>query len=137
LIDSPTDYRGFADEDPIILKLPGALDLLTYEHKFAVTEDHYFDYLTHKDLASLLPPQLTSKLKRSNHLFLGYSLRDWNWRALLYRIWEHQKPSYESWAIDPQPHDIDEKFWEVCDVDIIRSNLKEYIEGLSERVHRI
>jgi CHAT domain/SIR2-like domain len=131
-INSPNDYKGLLDENPIILKLPGTVEAI--EQRFAITEDHYSDYLTHRELGGLLPSVLTGKLKRSSHLFLGYSLRDWNMRALLYRIWEEQKPTYQSWAVLPVPLEIDEKFWKACEVEIIREELKDYISALAERM---
>lgn len=132
LITSANDYKGLSDEYPAILKLPGTVESI--EQRFAITEDHYSDYLTHRELSGLLPSVLTGKLKRSSHLFLGYSLRDWNMRALLYRIWEEQKPTYESWAVLPVPQAVDEKFWQACDVEIIREDLKDYVADLSARL---
>lgn len=131
-IYSPNDYRGFADQNPVIVKLPGRLDTL----RFAITEDHYFDYLSHKDITGLLPPQLTGKLKRSSHLFLGNSLREWNLRALLYRIWDNQKPGYQSWAVHPNMSEIDEQFWEVSKVTPIKADLKDYINTLKDMMER-
>ncbi len=137
LIESPNDYRGFSDQDPVIIKLPGTLDTINFDHRFAITEDHFFDYLTHKDLTELLPPQLTSKLKRSGHLFLGYSLRDWNSRALLYRIWDDQKPGYLSWLVHPHPQEADEQFGEACDIEVIQADWPDYISALRERIESI
>jgi hypothetical protein len=131
-INSPNDYKGLLDDNPVILKLPGTVE--TIEQRFAITEDHYSEYLTHKELSGLLPSVLTGKLKRSSHLFLGYSLRDWNMRALLYRIWEEQKPTYQSWAVLPVPLAIEEQFWKACEVEIIREELKNYISALGERM---
>ena len=137
LIESPNDYRGFSDQNPVIIKLPGTLDTVNFEHRFAITEDHFFDYLTHKDLTELLPPQLTSKLKRSSHLFLGYSLRDWNSRALLYRIWDDQKPGYLSWLVHPHPQEADEQFGEACEIEVIEADWQDYISALRERIEAI
>lgn len=135
MIDVAQEYLGLANQEPVIVKLPGVVD--RYDAKFAITEDHFFDYLAHKSLSDLLPPQLIGKLKASSHLFLGYSLREWNLRALLYRIWEDQKPRYESWAVHPRPEDVDEKFWLACHVESVVAELKEYVEGLEQRVKRL
>ncbi len=66
---------------------------------FVITEDHYIDYLTRTDISNLLPVTLAAKLRKSHFLFLGYSLRDWNLRVILHRIWGEQKLTYKSWAI--------------------------------------
>lgn len=128
-IGSPNDYNGLADGNPIILKLPGMVEDVA--PNFAITEDDYFNYLINSELTSLLPAVITDKLKASNHLFLGYSPRSWNMRALLYRIWEDQTTFRESWAVLDDTHAIDETFWLACNVTIIRSGLKEYVEGLN------
>lgn len=137
LIEIPNAYRGFTDQSPVIIKLPGTLDTTNFDHRFAITEDHFFDYLTHKDLTELLPSELTSKLKRSSHLFLGYCLRDWNLRALLYRIWDEQKPSRQSWLVHPRPQEADEKLGEACDIEVIQADWQDYISALRERIEAI
>jgi hypothetical protein len=131
------EYLGLADQNPVILKLPGAVDLVERYQRFAITEDDYFDYLKYIDRSDALPSNLMSKLKRSHHLFLGYSLRDWNVRALFYRLWGDDKPNSESWAIHPDNQDIDNKFWEASHVESISIRLEDYIAGLSRRVEKM
>ncbi len=140
IINDPNACPGLMDQDPVILKLPGAVDTDTANQMFAITEDHFFDYPIQKEL----PVQLTGKLMTSKHLFLGYDLRDWYLRALVYRIWDDKRPPYESWAVHPAPNqidkklwEVDKKFWEACDVESINVNLKEYISKLDERIQSI
>lgn len=131
-ITSPNDYSGLADGNPVILKLPGTVE--TVDPRFAITEDDYFEYLTNRELTNLLPSVITGKLKASNHLFLGYSPRSWNMRALLYRIWEEQRRNFrESWAVLSDPKSLDVTFWRACNVTIVTSDLDKYIEGLRAR----
>jgi hypothetical protein len=132
LIDNPTGYTKLADQDPIILKFPGAVE--QFEQRFAITEDQFADYLTYKDLSGLLPPQIKSKLKVSHHLFLGSNLHDWHLRALLYRIWEKRTPQTASWAVDQNPKSIDQAFWKACGVEVIQTDLVNYIEILKKGV---
>jgi hypothetical protein len=72
VISSPNDYNGMADNNPIILKLPGTVE--TSSPSFAISEDDFFDYLTNRELTRLLPSVITGKLKKSSLLFLGYSV---------------------------------------------------------------
>ena len=44
-------------------------------------------------------------------MFLGYSLRDWNLRVILNKIWDSQRVGYNHWAIQLHPADVDERFW--------------------------
>lgn len=135
-IHNPNQYSGLADSNPIILKLPGTVEAA--DPRFAITEDDYFDYLTNRELTSLLPAVITGKLKASNHLFLGYSPCSWNMRALLYRIWEEQRRSFrESWAVLSESQTMDETFWRACNVKIIHSDLSKYIEGLRARAQAL
>jgi hypothetical protein len=81
-----------------------------------------------------VPVTLAAKLKKSHFLFLGYGLRDWNLRVILHRIWGEQKLTYKSWAIQLDPHEIEKKFWNKRDVDIIGVNLDDYVAELDKRI---
>jgi CHAT domain/SIR2-like domain len=142
VITDGNDYRAFAEDrdyDPVILNLPGSLNHGDASRRFsiAITEDQYFDYLTNRELSILLPAELTSKLRWSSHLFLGYSLWEWNLRALVFRIWDEQKPSYPSWAIHRGGDGTDEQFWRSCGVEPVAAALPDYLAGLSERLERM
>jgi hypothetical protein len=139
LIEKPNEYRGLAlDQRPVILKIHGTADRNNAERdSFVITEDHYIDYLTRTDLSSLVPVTLAAKLRRSHFLFLGYSLRDWNLRVILHRIWGEQKLSYKSWAIQREPQPIDQQFWRKRDVDILDVPLERYVAALNERLQAL
>jgi hypothetical protein len=133
LIEKPNEYRGLAlDQRSVVLKIHGAIDRLDPDaDSYVITEDDYIDYLTRTEVSSLVPITLAAKLKKSNFLFLGYGLRDWNLRVILHRIWGQQKLTYKSWAIQLSPSDIEKQFWRKRDVDIIGVNLEDYIAGLN------
>jgi hypothetical protein len=115
----------------VLLKIHGAVDRANADlDSYVITEDHYIDYLTHTDISTLIPVTLAVKLKRSHFLFLGYGLRDWNLRVILHRIWGEQKLSYKSWAIQLNPHPIEQEFWRRRDVDILKVRLEDYVEAL-------
>src|SRR5262249_28529901 len=136
LIEKPNEYRGLSlDQRPVILKIHGAVDRVNADHdSYVITEDHYIDYLTHTDISNLVPVTLAAKLRKSHFLFLGYSLRDWNLRVILHRIWGEQKLTYKSWAIQLNPEPIERKFWNKREVDIFDVRLEEYIAALHERL---
>jgi hypothetical protein len=134
LIEKPNEYGGLSlDKRPVILKIHGAVDRVNSERdSFVITEDHYIDYLTRTDLSNLVPAVLAAKLRRSHFLFLGYSLRDWNLRVIFHRIWGEQRLSFNSWAIQLNPSELDEKFWRRRDVEILDLRLEEYVEALRQ-----
>jgi hypothetical protein len=136
LIEIPNEYRGLAlGERSVILKLHGAIDRHNADHdSYVITEDNYIDYLTRTDLSGLLPVTIAAKLRRSHFLFLGYSLRDWNLRVILHRIWGQQRLRYRSWAVQLKPEEIDRRFWEAREVDIFDQDLDEYVRELSGRL---
>jgi hypothetical protein len=137
LVEKPNEYRVPLDQRSAILKIHGAVNRTApdaEQDNYVITEDHYIDYLTRTDISNLLPVTLAAKLRRSHILFLGYGLRDWNLRVILHRIWEEQKLSYKSWAIQLEPDPIEEEFWNKRDVDIKNVHLEEYITGLSARL---
>jgi len=139
VIESPNNYSGLTtDERPVILKIHGAINRATKEgDSFVITEDDYIDYLTRTDLTGLLPVPLPAKLQQSHFLFLGYSLADWNLRAILHRIWRDRHRSAQSWAVQRGPDKIDQKFWSKRDVDIIDVELKDYIDALAVRLQEL
>ena len=136
LIEVPNEYRDVSlDKRTVVLKIHGAVDRVNPDRdSFVITEDDYIDYLTRTDISSLMPVMLAAKLRKSNFLFLGYGLRDWNLRVILHRIWGEQVQSYASWAVQLDPEVIDTKFWGKRDVDILDARLQDYVAQLSERL---
>ncbi len=139
VISSPNDYADLPIEMPscnlkrsIILKLHGAVNRANADNdSYVITEDHYIDYLARKDVSNPIPTYLTAKLRKSNFLFMGYSLRDWNLRVILQRLWGEQQLSYASWAIQSNPEALDQKFWSKRNVDIFNLRLEDYVAQLT------
>jgi hypothetical protein len=78
------------------------------------------------------------KLRASHFLFLGYSLRDWNLRVMLYRLWaEQQGMTYNSWAIQADPDPIDERAWDERGVDILPVSCQDFVGALQVEVEKL
>jgi len=137
VIDMPNEYTQLAiSERTVILKLHGAIDRADpMQDSFVITEDDYIAYLTRTDMAGLLPVTLSAELSRRHFLFLGYSLRDWNLRVILHRIWERQRRRYNSWAVQLQPHELDQAFWDERKVEILDVSLDEYVAALGSLLY--
>jgi len=144
LIDQPNKYDELPIDLPscrlrrsIILKLHGAMDRADAEKdSYVITEDHYIDYMLH-DSSNSIPAPLAVKLKKSNFLFMGYSLRDWNLRVILQRIWGMQQRGYNSWAVQPNPEALEKKFWGKRNVDILNVRLEDYVAQLTLRLREL
>ena len=134
VVERPNEYRAVRpDERTVILKMHGAVDRTSPDapwDSYVITEDHYIDYLARTDIANLVPVALAAKLRRSHFLFLGYGMRDWNLRVILYRIWGEQKLRYKSWAVQLRPSQLDREFWELRGVDVLDLPLAAYIAAL-------
>ncbi|NUN14790.1 MAG: SIR2 family protein [Myxococcales bacterium] len=138
LIDKPNEYKNLSlSERSIILKLHGAVSRFRANgdaDNYVITEDHYIEYLTRTDLSKLLPVTVTAKLARSHILFLGYALRDWNLRAILRRIWQDQKLSWNSWAVLLAPDAVDIRYWSRREIELLDIRLEEYIAAITSRL---
>lgn len=139
-IDVPNSYNLPIDRRPVVLKIHGAVNRHHPDGEtdsYVITEDHYIDYLTRTELTNLVPATVAAKLRKSHFLFLGYGLRDWNMRVILHRIAGEQKLNYQSWAIQRQPTDLDQKFWDRRGVDILDVDLDTYVSRLREAVEQL
>jgi hypothetical protein len=113
----------------VILKLHGAVDRIDPKvDSFVITEDHYIDY------KERIPVNLRMRMEESHFLFLGYSLRDWNLRVILSRIWHGRTLASQSWAVQRPSgslSEIEQKLWRSRgDVDLMYVELDEYVAKL-------
>ena len=132
-VDLPIDEGGNLART-VILKIHGAVDRdpLGAWKSYVITEDHYVDFLSRSDLSNLVPATLVSKMLASHFLFLGYSMRDWNLRAILHRIWGEQPLTFTSWSVQLGPEPLDEKAWAKRGVEIQDVPIDEYVAGLEQ-----
>jgi hypothetical protein len=135
VIQRPNEYVELRlDENTVIAKVHGAVDRLHRFDSYVITEDHYIDYITRADINGLFPVTLAAKMRTSHFLFLGYSLRDWNLRVMLYRLWgEQEGKRFKSWAIQADPSPIDRAAWDERGVDILPVRVEEFVAAIKER----
>jgi hypothetical protein len=144
-IKEPQRYADFPIDDDgelertVIVKIHGAADGQEGEFKwvdnYVVTEDQYIDYLPTDTIHSLVPVQILDKLKSSHCLFLGYMMRDWNERVFLRRIWQRERISEKSWAIEHEPDVLEKDSWGlVGHVELLAASLPEYVGELQARL---
>jgi len=141
-IERPNKYTGLAlAERPVVLKLHGAIDRTkkkerSYGDSYVVTENSYIDYLSGRDVGEQIPFALRERMADSHFLFLGYSMRDWNLRVILNRIWGGQHLDLKSWAVQREPESaaarkIEDALWrDRGDVEPEYVELKHYVDRL-------
>ena len=132
----PNEYVGVRmDARTVIAKVHGAVDRVAQHDSYVITEDHYIDYISRADINGLFPVTLAAKLHKSHFLFLGYSLRDWNLRVMLYRLWgEQEGRTYKSWAIQSEPSPIDRAAWDERGVDILPVAVQDFVAAIERRL---
>jgi SIR2-like domain len=142
VIERPNEYTALAASgNPVILKLHGAVNRRdAHDDSYVITEDNYIDYLSKGDIAAQIPMTLRAQMAESHFLFLGYSLRDWNLRVILNRLWGEQALHDKSWAVQREPEDarlrkVEEKLWtDRGDVEVLYILLAEYVSKLEEQI---
>jgi len=118
---------------PAILKIHGAVDRIDETHdSYVITEDDYLDFLQRTEISNLVPITLIERLQNCHFLFLGYSLKDWNLRVMLQRIWDQQKLGWSSWAVQQETTLLDQRFWMKRGVDIQIVDLMVYVQFLDD-----
>jgi SIR2-like protein len=141
-IERPNKYTELAlAERPVVLKLHGAIDRDDSKRdSYVITEDSYIDYLAGRDVGNQIPFSLRERMAESHFLFLGYSMRDWNLRVILSRLWGAQQLDLKSWAVQREPassgaREVEEALWrDRGDVDLLYTSLKEYVDGLTREL---
>jgi hypothetical protein len=141
-IERPNKYTGLdLAERTVILKLHGAIDRTdAARDSYVITEDSYIDYLAGADVGEQIPVALRERMADSHFLFLGYSMRDWNLRVILNRIWGAQQLDLKSWAVqrepaDPGAREVEEALWrDRGDVDLLYVPLDEYVGRLDDEL---
>jgi UDP-2,3-diacylglucosamine pyrophosphatase LpxH len=138
--ESYTGKLDDADLDPTacpaILKLYGPVDWKeTTEENFAITEDHFIEYLSSTSIGTRIPASLLDELKNSSIWFLGYGLNHWDERVILHRIWpnhEYRDKRNRSpwWAVQSYPQELDRYLWDQSQVELFVMPLADYIARL-------
>jgi predicted phosphodiesterase len=128
---------------PVILRLYGPIGGIQDGENFAITEDHFLNYLVHlMSNSSELPPELLAKLSNSHLWFLGYNVSYWYLRIILCQIAEltqkvRNKDSMAWWAVQEEPKHLERELWNINHVNLF-SNLsfgswEKYIQEISSR----
>ena len=134
IIAQPNSYTELRfDERPAIAKIHGTVvRQLQDNDSYVITENNYIDYLSRTEIAQLIPINIAMRMKKSHLLFLGYSLKDWNLRVILHRLWGDEGTVYNSWAVQPNPGRIEERSWIRRGVELLDARLEQYICELGQ-----
>ena len=138
--------RKFPDlgKIPIIFKMHGTPDPHDVERdSYVITDDDYLEFLARMQRNQAIPVVFAELFRRRHFLFLGYSLRDWNLRVILHKIWrdralqsgdESVPKSRGSWAIQRDVQKLEEAYWFRRGLTLYNMTVDEFVQNL--RQHR-
>lgn len=130
----PQSLKVSLDEASIIYKMHGSINRHRQDDEedyYVITEEDYVSFLG----SMLIPSMIAALLMTRRFLFLGYSLRDWNFRVMLSRAL--QAEAKKSWAIQRKPNTIEKRLWEKKNVEIYDMDLAEFCDDLSAHIERL
>ncbi len=138
----PNKYTRLAPtERTVVLKLHGAIDRANADgDSYVITEDSYIDYMVGGDVGEQIPASLRARMADSHFLFLGYSMRDWNLRVILKRMWQEEQLELKSWAVQRAPtgagaRKVEEALWrDRGNIDLLYVPLKTYTARLKREL---
>lgn len=129
----------------VIFKMHGSVQPDTDEWDgFVITEMDYVELLARIASKSAIPSLFSAYCHDRSLLFLGYGLRDWNYRTILRsmsRFFVRRAASYDeeeilSWAIDEDFSELEIKFWRKRGVYPYEVGLDDFVATLAERMRK-
>jgi hypothetical protein len=124
----------------VIYKMHGTTMKETDEwDNFVITEEDYVDFLSRMTVNAAVPSLFYPYFRKRSFLFLGYSLRDWNFRVVLRNLATstrrgNQDDLLPSWSIQWKPSEIDRRLWSKRNVNIFDMDLVEFISKMTEKI---
>jgi hypothetical protein len=85
---------------------------------------------------SVIPADLVNLMQSRTLLFLGYGLRDWNFRVLLDRLNRLRLQPLKSYAISDGTDAAERRLWEKRFVEIFNADLNEFVPRLAAEMEQ-
>jgi hypothetical protein len=117
-------------DNPVVFRLFGNFDDID---SIVLTEDDYFQYLTHWTLSRRFLSGLSSKLTNANLLLLGFGLDDWDFRVLFRSIqtMEGSVNNYRLAHVAVQLNPESETF----EPEVVQQYLEDYLGRSNYSIH--
>jgi hypothetical protein len=104
---------------------------------FVITEEDYVSFLGRMGSGdSLIPADLVTVMQSRTLLFLGYGLRDWNFRVLLDRLNRSRLQPKRSYAISDDIEPAESELWGARNVVVFKADLNEFVPRLNDALGR-
>ena len=119
-------------ERSVLFKIHGHIDRVRRaDDTFVITEEDYVSFLGRMVSGnSVIPADLVALMKSRRLLFLGYGLRDWNFRVLLDRLNRMRLEAVRSYAIAYDIDPAESRLWDQRNVEVFGADLNQFVPRL-------
>ena len=100
--------------------------------QFVITEDDYVEFLGRMTRGNAIPAVFAERFLQAPFLFLGYGLRDWNFRVVLGQL-RSESRNVRSWAIQRAPSPLEARLWQHRGVELYDAALDDFASDLRAR----
>jgi SIR2-like protein len=137
----------------IIYKMHGSVDRITKKFdSYVITEEDYIDFIARMTAQLAIPARFMLEFGKRRFLFLGYGLRDWNFRVMLKNLRsalarpdagaatgdpapaDAPVEQLRSWAIQMNPSELEQELWAARKVNIYSMDIDTFVARLRGRM---
>lgn len=128
------------EKTTVIYKIHGTTEIETSDwDNFVITEEDYVDFLSRMTTNVAVPSLFYPYFRKRSFLFLGYSLRDWNFRVVLRNLATSSRRGetdelLPSWSIQWKPKEMDRRLWSKKNVNIFDLDLTDFIATMRDKI---
>jgi hypothetical protein len=132
LLDLELDKGQVRLKRSALFKIHGHIDRnRSTDDTFVITEEDYVSFLGRMHSGdSVIPADLVTVMQSRSLLFLGYGLRDWNFRVLLDRLNRSRLQPKRSYAISYDIEPAEGELWGARNVVVFKADLNEFVPRL-------
>jgi hypothetical protein len=132
LLDLELDSGQVRLKRTALFKIHGHIDRArSSDDTFVITEEDYVSFLGRMHSGdSVIPADLVTVMQSRTLLFLGYGLRDWNFRVLLDRFNRNRLQPKRSYAIADDIEPAESELWGARKVVVFKADLNEFVPRL-------
>lgn len=130
----------------VIYKMHGSIDRqLRKWDSYVITEEDYVDFLSRMTGQTAIPALFMRHFRTRHFLFLGYGLRDWNFRVVLKNLRDapptvgrsdapddEEEEDIRSWAIQYRPSTLETELWNARQIRIYDVDINQFVQRMRE-----
>jgi hypothetical protein len=133
-----------SDGYAVVYKMHGGVLDSADRSQFLISDNDYIRYMSGGQEKGPLPSTIFAYAERRGFLFLGYSLKDWNFRLVFARLRsifdaraKNPEAPRKSYAVMRQTSEIDQYIWDHNGVNVYAGDLTEFGRDLKRRMEGV